>query len=94
MKYMVLKKEQLSNRMNSIVKTIKVSSKGQIVIPLEIRKKQGLKDEVVVIYDERGLRIYPKQKDLAKYSAGLGKELWKSLGGGDAYLKQERKSWD
>ena len=80
--------------MKSIVKIVKVSSKGQIVIPAEIRKKQELKDEIVIIYDERGIRIYPKVKDLVKYSAGLGKDVWESLGGGNAYLKKERKSWN
>lgn len=38
---------------------VKVSVKGQIVIPAEIRRKFGIKDRVVVKVDEDGIRIVP-----------------------------------
>jgi len=39
--------------------TVKVSRKGQIVIPAEIRRKYGIKDKVVVVVGDDGIRIVP-----------------------------------
>lgn len=42
-------------------------------------------------------KITPKpSQPLAITSAlsGLGKEVWKQLGGGEAYLKKEQADWD
>ncbi len=38
---------------------VKVSRKGQIVIPVEIRKKFGIDDRVVIRVDENGIKIIP-----------------------------------
>ena len=38
---------------------VRVSRKGQIVIPAEIRRKYGIRDRVVVEVGEDGIRIVP-----------------------------------
>ncbi|MHC1629031.1 MAG: AbrB/MazE/SpoVT family DNA-binding domain-containing protein [Candidatus Nezhaarchaeales archaeon] len=38
---------------------IKVSKKGQIVIPIEIRRKYNIKDKVIIKDDEGELKIIP-----------------------------------
>jgi AbrB family looped-hinge helix DNA binding protein len=38
---------------------VKVSRKGQIVIPAEIRKKFNIRDKVVLEADDKGIRIIP-----------------------------------
>jgi AbrB family looped-hinge helix DNA binding protein len=75
----------------------KLSSKYQIVIPRSVRLQLGLKAGTKLL-------LHPLDKDrviLSKYSkshtkalCGLGKDVWKSLGGTDSYIRKERSSWD
>lgn len=73
---------------------VKVSSKYQIVIPLEVRKKINLKsgDRLIIKANNEKIIIYPQPKNYAKYALGLGKETWK---GTDAteYVRKERETW-
>jgi AbrB family looped-hinge helix DNA binding protein len=44
--------------MNQIVKTVKVSSKGQITLPKEVRDR--LKEDIIqIVADEKGVRLEP-----------------------------------
>jgi len=38
---------------------VKVSRKGQVVIPIKLRKKYNIKDKVVIKADEEGIKIIP-----------------------------------
>jgi len=38
---------------------VKVSRKGQVVIPAEIRRKYNIRDRVVIKADEEGIKIIP-----------------------------------
>ena len=38
---------------------VKVGRKGQVVIPVEIRRKYGIKNKVVIRADEDGVKIIP-----------------------------------
>ncbi|MBA7563115.1 hypothetical protein ES708_04768 [subsurface metagenome] len=73
---------------------IKVSSKYQIVIPREAREKLNLKagDKLIIKANDDKIVIYPQPKNYAKYSLGLGKEIWQGI---DAtkYIKRERETW-
>lgn len=74
----------------------KVSSKYQIVIPKSIRQKltitPGMNIHIEVI-DEKRAVIHSKNLSIVDALSGLGKEVWRSLGGADAYIKRERAAW-
>lgn len=74
----------------------KLSSKYQIVLPKAIRKRLGLQAGMMVtlqpLDDDRAL-ITKHSKNTVQALKGLGKEIWRSLGGGARYIKNERASW-
>lgn len=75
----------------------KLSKKYQIVVPKEIRRAMKLgAGTAVTLYslDERRAMLVKHPKDYVQALKGLGKEVWKGLGGADQYLKRERASWD
>lgn len=57
-----------------------------------IRTKLG--EEVLLVYDDdtKELALIRKPESFTKALRGLGKEMWKSVGGTD-YINQERKTW-
>lgn len=71
-----------------IVKTVKVSDKAQIAIPLDIREKIGIQkgDELILVQDGQKIMIEPVQRvsdevraefsDLLKLSEKSLKKLW------------------
>ena len=73
---------------------VKVSSKYQIVIPLEVRKKINLKsgDRLIIKANNEKIIIYPQPKNYAKYALGLGKEIWKDIDAAE-YVRKERETW-
>lgn len=73
---------------------VKVSSKYQIVIPLEVRKKINLKsgDRLIIKANDDKIVIYPQPKNYAKYALGLGKEIWQDIDATE-YVQRERKTW-
>ncbi len=77
--------------------TTTLSQKYQIVIPKEAREKMNLKIGMNVsvqpISTEYAI-IIKQPKDHVASLKGLGKDIWRLLGGGTRYIKQERASWD
>ncbi len=73
---------------------ITVSSKYQIVIPREARKKLNLKagDKLIIKANNEKIIIYPQPKNYAKYSLGLGKEIWQGIDAAE-YVRKERETW-
>jgi AbrB family looped-hinge helix DNA binding protein len=73
---------------------VKVSSKYQIVIPLEVRKKINLKsgDRLIIKANNEKIIIYPQPKSYTKYSLGLGKEIWQGIDATE-YVRKERETW-
>lgn len=71
-----------------LIKTIRVSEKGQIAIPIEIREKMNISqgDELVVVQNEEKMliekapkvsrRIKDDFKDILRYSEQSLKEVW------------------
>ena len=75
---------------------VKLSRKYQIVVPKEIRKKMNLESgENIAIYsiDAKRAIIVKQSNNPVAALEGLGSEIWRKLGGGQKYLKEERKSW-
>lgn len=58
-----------------------------------IRTKLG--NEVLLVYDDdtKELALIRKPESFTKALRGLGKEMWKSVGGTE-YINQERKTWE
>ena len=68
-----------------IIKTINVSDKGQIAIPLNMRKVSGINkgDSLIIIQDKNKIliekaskKIKDEFKDLLKHSESVAKDLW------------------
>jgi len=76
--------------------TTKLSQKYQIVIPKTAREQMSLKEGMrVMVYpvNDKYALLMRDSNDRVAALKGLGKEVWKSLGGGIKYIKQERASW-
>jgi len=74
----------------------KLTSKFQITIPADIRRSLGLHqgDAIVIDLDGDKAVLRPVHGGHVQRMSGLGKDVWGSLGGGDAYLQSERISWE
>ncbi|MEK7658062.1 MAG: AbrB/MazE/SpoVT family DNA-binding domain-containing protein [Patescibacteria group bacterium] len=72
-----------------------ISSKHQITLPKSLLEEVGLKigNKLIIKVKNNRIILEPQPKSLVQYYKGLGKESWKKLGGGEIYLKRERKSW-
>lgn len=73
--------------MKLIVKTVKVSDKGQIAIPTDIREKAGIaRGDTLIIIQDAGKILIEKESekllddfsDLLKNSESVAKELWEN----------------
>ena len=67
--------------MNEIVKTVKISSKGQITLPKEVRDR--LKEEIIqIVADEKGVRLEPVPSlagCLKEYAKGKPNLPWEEV---------------
>lgn len=75
--------------------TVTVSSKYQIVIPKEARKKLNVRpgDQLLVHFEDQQMVLRVRPRSYAKYLRGLHKEIWQDL---DAieYVRRERAAWE
>lgn len=74
-------------------KTAKISTKGQLTIPKEFRKKLNIHagNEVIIFYQEDKLVIKPKTKDLKVLRGLLSEEI--DLKKANKFLIEKRKKW-
>ncbi len=81
--------------MARVVKLIRVSTKGQVVIPLGVRRKLGIKaGDYLVIVSGESEAIIMKAKRYAESLRGMGKGLYgKTREEIDAYIRGERETW-
>ncbi len=72
------------------MRTVRLSSKNQIVLPREAREAMHLKgrDELLVVVKDNVTVIMPKPKSHRAALTGMGKGVY-----GKTYLKKERMSW-
>jgi len=75
--------------------TATLTDKYQITIPAEMRRRLGLAaGDVVVLALEGGQVVLRAERGgWTAASRGLGAELWRREGGGEAAVERERESW-
>lgn len=73
---------------------VKVSSKHQIALPAEARRKLNIKSGDTLIVEVVGnhLVIMREPEDWVVYMEGLGKELWAGIDAQE-YVNRERGAW-
>ena len=68
-----------------------------VLIPNDVLEifKTKLGDEVLLVYDDETneIALIRKPESFTKALRGLGKDMWKGVGGID-YINQERKTWE
>ena len=74
--------------------TVKVSEKGQIVIPKKVRDKMGLDtgDELIVNLVDQKIMLRKKPKSFTDYMWNLHADAWKGAEAKD-YVDKEREYW-
>ncbi len=75
-----------------------ISSKYQTVIPVKIRRRLNLKAgdrliwKIINVGNQLKIITEPEPKNWAKYTRGLGKNIWKKVNI-DEYIKNLRSEW-
>ena len=76
---------------------VKVGPKYQVVIPRVVRRTIGIHPGDFVTIESTPKRqaiIKPSVKDFLDKYQGILAGAWDEFGGSEAYLEQERNSWD
>jgi AbrB family looped-hinge helix DNA binding protein len=79
----------------TLTKSVRLSKKGQLVIPKELRDAVGMRegDEILVVLDG-GRLVLTSPREYARATRGLMKGAWgKTRREVEAYLERERESW-
>lgn len=81
--------------MNPIIAHAKVMQNFTICIAQPIREQLELKqgDQVILTMNKQGEVKLTKGVGSLEELVGIGKKTFKALGGGEVYLKKERKQW-
>jgi len=79
-----------------MTKSSRLTRKCQVTVPKEIRMALRLKEGDTVYFTIEGGKavLRPAPDSFAKALRGLGKDVWRSLGGAERFLRRERKSWE
>jgi AbrB family looped-hinge helix DNA binding protein len=79
----------------NIIKAVRISKKGQFVIPKEMREALGVKEgEELLVTFESGKVVLTRPQEYAKTTRGLMKGTWgKDRKAVERYLEKERRSW-
>jgi AbrB family looped-hinge helix DNA binding protein len=79
----------------TITRIVKLNKKGQLVIPLEIRKKMGFyPDKPLVIFTRGDETVLLSPEKYAETTSGILKGTWGSTKKDvDSFINEERGSW-
>jgi len=80
----------------TLTKSVRLSKKGQFVIPKGMRGALGVKEGEELLVTLEGARVVlTRPNEYAKRTRGLLKGTWgKSKRAVGRYLEKERRSWD
>lgn len=78
------------------VSSAKLTSKYQITIPAEIRRRLDLVagDVVYLTIEEGRVVLRSARGGWTRSTRGLGAEVWRAEGGAEAAIEKERSSWE
>ena len=79
----------------TISKSVRISKKGQFVIPKQMREALGVKEgEELLVTFEAGKVVLTRPQEYARATRGLLKGTWgKDRKSVDRYIAKERRSW-
>jgi AbrB family looped-hinge helix DNA binding protein len=79
----------------NITKSVRISKKGQFVIPKEMREALGVKEgEEILVTFEAGKVVLTRPQEYARTTRGLLKGTWgKDRKSVERYIARERRSW-
>ena len=77
-------------------KAVRISKKGQFVIPKEMREALGVKEgEELLVTFEAGKVVLTRPREYARMTRGLLKGTWgKDRKAVEGYIAKERRSWE
>jgi AbrB family looped-hinge helix DNA binding protein len=80
----------------NIMKSVRLSKKGQFVIPKEMRDALGVKEgEDLLVTFEAGKVVITRPREYARATRGLLKGTWgKDRKSVERYIEKERRSWE
>ena len=80
----------------TITRSVRISKKGQFVIPKEMREALGVNEgEDILVTLEEGRVILTRPQEYARKTRGLLKGTWgKTAKEVDRYLGKERRAWE
>jgi AbrB family looped-hinge helix DNA binding protein len=80
----------------TITRSVRISKKGQFVIPKEMREALGVNEgEDILVTFEEGRVILTRPQEYARKTRGLLKGTWgKTAKEVDRYLGKERRAWE
>ena len=80
----------------NITKSVRISKKGQFVIPKEMRDALGVKEgEELLVTFEAGRVVLTRPLEYARTTRGLLKGTWgKDRKAIERYIEKERRSWE
>lgn len=78
------------------VASAKLTSKYQITIPAEIRRRLDLAagDTVYLTVEEGRVVLRSARGGWTRSTRGLGAAVWRAEGGAEAAVEKERRSWE
>jgi AbrB family looped-hinge helix DNA binding protein len=73
---------------------VKVSSRNQIAVPSEVRKRLQIKpgDHLLIDVREGYVVLIPEPQDYSRHLKGLHSEVWESVEPQE-YVRRERDDW-
>ncbi len=80
----------------TIMKSVRISKKGQFVIPKEMREAMGVREgEEILVTFEEGKVVLTRPQEYARKTRGLLKGTWgKNAKEVARYLAKERRTWE
>lgn len=73
---------------------VKISSKNQIAVPAEVRKKLqvGSGDYLILNIQDDTVVMMPEPRSFSEYMRGLHSEIWQGVDP-DEYVRREHEEW-